>query len=399
MKKKSIIPTLSFLLLCTITSFGQKKPAAPIFTADSLASGNYKDVLTSFFQLAFENFTGPQKELTFSSNPFAIMMKANPDLAVDTNYVRYKALRNLNFNFTAKLDSNYKFNGFSSGVNYAIINKRDYTVFKEFNTLVENKNREFLTLNLQVDIARSALPDTDSSLKRRLKEQWDKLKEKNTSFTFDKADKDVREKILQLIQANNLSAMDLLIRSNKKLNIRKAIDEGYDEVKNAFKNRLLWTVGVTDTTYKDQLLFSNIVFSTKLLRGITNPACNHGLEIDIKGAFNIADDSIRTGRDLKRSILAVEGGLNYVWRSKKTDLSFFEFKMSAAYNHIFNGVYVKERKEMFTLNGTFRVRIIDDIWIPVAFKYDPDKGNVFGFLSVKANFTALKKVLASKAGS
>ena len=29
------------------------KRAIPIYTADSLKSGNYKDILTSFFQLAF----------------------------------------------------------------------------------------------------------------------------------------------------------------------------------------------------------------------------------------------------------------------------------------------------------------------------------------------------------
>jgi len=380
-------------------SLGQKKTLNPVFTADSLKSGNSKDVLTSFFQLAFDNLVGPQKELRFSSNPYAVMMRANPDLAVDSSYLRYTALRNLNFNFNLKLDTSFKFNGFSSGINYSILNRRDYTVFREFLTLVETKNFEYHKLNgLVVDSISALVATGNDSVTRKLgfklNDEWTKLTTKGTGFTFNMLSTDVKAILLDLATKNNLEEAKRLISSNAKMSISSKAAEEYEKVRNAFKQRALWTIGISDTTYKDQFMFSNVVVSTQFLKGISRPESNHGLEVDIRGKLNFLNDTLISGKDLKRSLLNFEGGLNYVWRSKKTDLSFVELKMSAAYSKIFNGIYLNEREEVFTLNGTLRVRIISDIWVPIEFKYDPDLGNVFGFLSVRANFSALNKALA-----
>ncbi|MBC7850406.1 MAG: hypothetical protein H7Y31_11760 [Chitinophagaceae bacterium] len=391
MKSFKIYSTIVVMVLgfCIRSAAQDAKLPPPILTADSLATGNYKDVLTSFFQLGLERLTSPEKDIRFTSNPYAIMMRARPELAIDTNYARFKALRNLNFSFGLRLDSSFKFNGFTSGLNYAIINKRDYTVYREFVDLAVKKRSEFTTLNVVVN-QYATDPANNADLAKRVDEQWTKLT-RTTDFTLAQADKDVRAVIEKLIADNNLEALQRLISSNNNVNIKDLVSNGYNEVKNAFKNRLLWTIGVTDTTYEDQFMFSNVVVSTQLLKGISNPASHHNVEFDVKGMYNILDDTLRLGRDLRRSLLNFEGGLNYVWRSMKTDLSFFEFKLSAAYSRIFNGIYEDERKEIFTLNGTLRVRVFDDIWVPVVMKYDPKTGNVFGFLNVKANFTALKK--------
>lgn len=384
---------LSLSLIISI-SFVFAQNEVPIVTADSLATGNYKDVLTSFFQLAFDKFTGPDKELRFSSNPYAIMMRANPDLAIDTNYMRYRTLRNINFSFGAKLNEDYKFNGFSAGVNYAIINKRDETVYREFLYLVMAKNKDYETLNKEIARVLS-MPTSDATLKSRLNKQFHSLYE-DGSFNFSMLDPDVRKIIEDIIADKKLAGINKLISEDGSVNIHDQITKGYETVKQSFRNRPLWTVAVSDTAYQDQLLFSNLAFSTQFLKGISNPANNHGIELDIKGVLNFLDDSLREGNDLKRSLLNVEGGLNYVWRSKKTDLSFFEFKMSAAYTQIFNGIYTDEKKQLFTLNGSLRIRVFDDIWIPLQFRYEPKTGNVFGFLNVKANFTAMGKLLNGK---
>src|SRR3982751_5635416 len=138
----AMLPALLLFQLC----MAQKKPkdTVPlIFTADSLATGNYKDVLSSFFQLAFNNFTGPNKELRFTSNPFAVMAKWDSTLLIDTNYYRYRHLRKLNFSFAGKLDSAYRFNGFSSSIKYALVDQRDITVSREFISAAYTANGEF----------------------------------------------------------------------------------------------------------------------------------------------------------------------------------------------------------------------------------------------------------------
>ena len=100
------------LCLCVHITYGQAKKAdtatttgAILLTADSLASGNYKDILSSFYQLAVSNLTGPNKELKFTTNPYAIMLRHDSTLARDSSYQRLRPWRKLNFTLDAKLDS------------------------------------------------------------------------------------------------------------------------------------------------------------------------------------------------------------------------------------------------------------------------------------------------------
>jgi hypothetical protein len=385
-----------FLFVASYNSFAQKNPI-PVFTADSLSSGNYKDVFLSFFQLAFENLAGPRKELKFSSNPYALMMKAKPELAVDTSYLKYKALRNLNFAVGLRVDSNFKFNGFNMGVNYAIINKRDYTVYREFLNLVEARNKEFTDMNLGVALKFSELQDTDSVLAEKLFAQWHQLID-DTKMTIDQLDPKVKAELLNVATNRNIPGFKKMVEDNQKVNVKAAMAERYREEKELFKNRLLWTVSVTDTTYNDQFFFSNVVLSTQILKGFSKKLSPNGFEIDVKGYYNFVDDTLQSGRDLKRSLLNVQGGINYVRRHRSTDISFFEFKAAATYKKIFTGAYANELKERFTLLGTLRLRLYEEIWIPLQFEYDPKHGDLFGLISLKFNFTALKKAIGQKMG-
>ena len=394
--KNSAIPVILIIAVfsCLGASAQQKKPI-PVFTADSLTSGNYKDLLTSFFHLGFNNLVGKNKELRFASNPYAVMMRADPDLAVDTSYLRYSKLRKLNFAFALKVDTSFKFNGFSSGINYALIDKRDYTIFREFLDLAEGNSAEFHQLNAAVGRKISSI--SDPAFLELFVTEWSKVTN-DKDFTFDKLNKRVRDTVLQVARENNFTETQAALEKNEKISVRTMAQRKYDEIRESFKKRLLWTVGVSDTTYQDKFMFSNVVISTQILKGFSRPKSIHGVELDIRGAWNFLDDSLLSGKDLKRSMMRLEGGFNYVLRSRRTELSFFEFKFSAAYNRIFNVVYAGEQESLFTLNGTLRARILDDIWVPVEFRYEPETGNFFGLLSVRFNFTALKKSLMARAG-
>lgn len=386
MKNRKYLLLVLAATLFTIQGYTQKAKV-PVLTADSLASGNYKDVLTSFFQLAFNNLTGKQKELKFSSNPYAIMLRANPNIDIDTSYRKYRVWRNLNFTFDLKLDTSYRFNGFSSAIHYAIVNKRDYTVYHEFNDIVLMRIKDYAKLNNGITGAFRNI--SDSSLRARVQRQGFRLLNDST-FTFSNLDEDVKAVIRNVLRDNNLSGEG--VDTSGKESFARKIKKHYEDVKNSFQKKLLWTVSLADTTYSDHLMFSNVSLRTQIVKGTPDITKNSHLEFDIKGDFNLVDDTLKPGRDLKRSMLNAEGGLNWIFKAGETRQPLFELKASAAYNRIFSGMYAGETKERFTLNGTLRARIYADIWIPLEFKYDPKKGNVFGFLSVRANFNALSNL-------
>ncbi|HUS01962.1 MAG TPA: hypothetical protein VMY77_09555, partial [Chitinophagaceae bacterium] len=209
-----------------------------------------------------------------------------------------------------------------------------------------------------------------------------------------KLDKSFRDAVTKIV--DNKAAYPIisaLVRRKDFVNILTEQRKVYSTLRNQIKNDLLWTVSLSDTTYKDQFFFSNILLKTELLKGISKYKSGSNWEFNIQGSINFIDDTLAKGRDLKRVILNFEPGINWVIRNKNNDQSFIEFKFSGSYNHHFAKLYVKEKRDSLTFNGTLRFRVISDVWIPLEIKYDPKSGNVFGFLNVRANFTSLRNFM------
>jgi hypothetical protein len=108
--------------------------------------------------------------------------------------------------------------------------------------------------------------------------------------------------------------------------------------------------------------------------------------------LQLVDDTLKAGRDLKRAVFNFEPGINLVINTKSTKKSYLELKFSGGYYHNFGTLYANEDRDRVFVNGTVRVRILNDIWIPFEVKYDPKNGNLFGFINVRANFKALGNV-------
>ncbi len=411
MKQRLIKGFCLLLLFVTVQQgFAQKQKAVaeamPLFTADSLAGGNYKDILTSFFQLSFNNLTGDKREFNFNTNPFAVMLKNDPDLAIDRNYYKNRVLRKLNIGFGLKLDTSYRFNGFSSGIKYALINKRDSTTSKMlFSKLLTDSmgiERDTLALYLK-KYADSLFPAATNAALPGHTDDLAKKKEFNASLNklfndsnavLNKMDSTFRIAVLDIAGKKKLYILSKFFKTSPNMSLRRFHDKSFSELKQSLKSEPLWIIAVSDTTYKNQFAFSNLVFSTEFSKGVFKPQPGaNNLELNIKAAANFLKDTLQQGNNLKRVLFNVEAGLNWVIRNKTNEKSYFELKLSSTYYRNFSSLYAKEKREMFTLNGTARVRVYEDIWVPLEIKYDPKNGNVFGCLNVKANFTGVGKLV------
>jgi hypothetical protein len=373
------------LLLCITTRLAAQTTPNPILTADSLATGNYKDVLNSFFQLAFDRLTSPDKSIRFTGTPFAVMAKLDTVLLVDTIYKKYRTLRNLNYTFSLRLDSSYRFNGFTSGLKYAIINKRDETVQKAFiNTVLNNKAVKLLFGLNNLVMAKIPTMANPGALMKEYIDFTRGLK------NFGALSKPLQDSMLAYAASNDSTKVLLNALSNPRFNIKGTADSLYQDMKTNFNKNALWTVGVTDTTLKNQFVFTNVVFYSEFLKGINKYSNNkNDLELDIWSQLQLADDTLKAGQDLKRAIFNFEPGINYVINTRSTKKSYLELKFSGGYYHNFGALYAKEDRDRLFFNGTIRIRIMNDIWVPFEIKYDPKHGNLFGFINIRANFKAL----------
>lgn len=399
MKRRSAV--VLFLLFFSVQQVQAQSPSTrlalgKVLSADSLASGNLKDILVSFFQLSFNNLTGPNKELSFASNPFALMLKNNPDLAIDHNYKKYKQLRKLNFGFSLRLDTSYRFSGFSFGLKYAIINQRDSTTSSWlFNELGKDSlNRELSKLSDTLFRYINTLDLTQQSSVNFMNNANLLLNDRTTSF--NSLDTAFQRRIRSIAKAMNLAKLSSLISRTSAVNIRTEADKDFTDLKKALQKKILWTVNLSDTTYKDQFAFSNLALATHFSKGVFKQKPGSNLELDIKAALNLMDDTSRAGHDLKRCVFNFDPGFNWVIRNKSNEQSWLEMKFGGTYRHNFSRLYSNEQRDQVMFSGTFRLRIIADIWVPLEFRYDPKSGNVFGFLNVRANFSTLGNVAKGK---
>lgn len=398
MKNKTIrLYSFIFFLLLFFNAEAQDGAAKTIYTADSIKSGNSKDILTNFFQLAFNNLAGPNKEFGFSSNPYAIMLKKDPGLNKDIFYKKYKPLRKLNFSFGVRLDSSFNFNGFTSGLKYSLIDQTDVTASKVVaQKLKDDKlGREMALLNTAISTyLRTEFRGSDS-------ERIAINTYRNSLFQEDKPlsgfNNEFQNLVRGIVKDKNLTSIAEVIDKNTGRSLREIDSLNFVKLKNSIKNNLLWTVGVNDSTYKDKFQFANIAIVSELTKGVFEPESGeNNFEINIKAMLNFSNDTVNKRRNLDRQIFSIESGLNWVWRDKTTDRSFFEIKFSGSYYRNFGNPYPNEKKDSLTINGTARIRIINDIWIPLEVKYDPKTGKIFGFLNLKANFWGIGALLKGK---
>ena len=353
---------------------------------DSLASGNYKSVLTSYFNIVLDKLSGPDKEVKFNANLFALMLKQNPSLNIDTNYSKYTFARNTNFGVTAKLDTNRKFAGFTGNLKYAIINKRDYSVAKEFIPLVQDKLNNYFKLHNQIE---SELSKIDLELRGKFRREINGFIRDSIRFS----DLDITAQEIVIRSAKNLKLNDIvkLLQRDPANSLAKMARSDFEDIVKLYQNKPLWTADFAITSYNDKFQVSNLRFSTEFLKGVINPNASSNLEMSVKANMDIGDDSTKFGRDLRRSIFSFEAGFNWVMKNWNQNQTFLECKFTAAQNSIAKGAYPGEDKNTFTLNGTLRLRVSNDIWIPIEFKYEPKTGNVFGFLNIATNFSWLGK--------
>jgi len=400
MKKTFLLGCMSLCLFVQL-SYGQTKKAdtatttgAILLTADSLASGNYKDILSSFFQLAFDNLTGSNKELKFTTNPYAIMLRHDSTLARDVPFQRLRPWRKLNFTVDAKLDSNNHFNGMSVGLTYALVDARDITVSRAFamKVLSDPHDNEFPDLfQVATDSVRNRYGsnyDVRDSLVDQIGDQATV-----TTLTFDKLDVRIQTIIKNILDADKAGRFKYVkeaLKANPKLSMGAEMNKDFNALVKQFQNKPLWTVGIADTTYKSGLFSKSLQLTTEYMQGTLDTSSSVNLEVDVKSALSFVDDTLHSGMNLNRQVFNFTPGLNLVVKGRKTDQPWLEFKLSGSYTNIWHGsLYKNENQITNTINGQLKLRIYNDIWLPVQISYDTKTHNVFGFLNVTTNFQAL----------
>lgn len=368
-----------------LTSFGQttitKDQVLQQFQQnENSKSGNYKDILASFYQLATTNLTGDEKSIEFNSTLFALKAKANPELMQDVNFVKERFSRNFQFNFKVNLDDNLSYTGFSGGFTYAIINERDKQLAVLTSTLYGQNYTNFMTV---IEEIQSELLTNLTSVNRQQEMEL-----------IEKATEDIINGISYEDTPTNNYYSAIGNRFKEKVQNNSAFEAkeikdfvtAFKQLKsneyNAIDAKPLWTIAADGTADADGR-FNQASFGTVFLKG--NKAASN--EIDIRALLKYADTV--TVNPMQRLDLTSTAGINFKLARGKQNVSFFELKAAMEYKAVFKNRLEDEKQHQFFGNAEIRVRIAEDLWFPVVVKYDIENSNFLGFLNVSYNFENL----------
>ncbi|HTO14894.1 MAG TPA: hypothetical protein VLZ83_03950 [Edaphocola sp.] len=391
--KKSLFAFCLFIF--SYSAFSQNA-IQNMITADSLKSGNYKDVFTSFFQLAFQNLSGDEKSFNFQSNPFAVMLKGNENLEVDTNWYKYRHLRNLNFIVGLNADSNFKIQGFNFGVNYALVNKRDLTVSKLFFQQANQLKGQQLANKFAESFAkiRRTIPiSQESDFRNRFKNESEAFLNADDNNTFNSFSDDVRAYILSHISALEMPELFTLINQYGDVSLNDLCYQDIELLKQEFLMKPLWVIGVQGASRGSDFSIQSLEFNTNFLTGIGNLSQPRFLtyELEANAHLSIKRDSLNiNSTHLDRSVFDLSALVNASFRPDRKQ-SIAELKLGLSYKNVFSGLYVWEQKQEFNIDSELRFRVFNDIWVPLLLSYNLEQNRFFVGMNLSYNFISLFK--------
>lgn len=385
--KKILLAGLACIVLQIMQPVSaQDTIANRIETANNLKSGNWQDLMSSFFQLAATDLTGPNRSLKFQSTLFALRSKTNPSLLVDTNYIHQTFSRNFQFNFALGLDSNFNLNGFSGGFTWAVVNKRDSTLASFVGT--------------DIDIAWSHYTDIFTRL----------LQNYNDSVLRDPVSgkvlpgKEALADSISNVLVNGKDRAGLPVQFLQYLKARGYDHTAYDLVQTAFQQALvdmrtkpLLTFSA-NSAFGKSAKFDSVRLDLAYLQGLTKTG--RPLELDLRASGSLKDSAV--DHDHYRGRYTFTGGMNYALiasHNTKTNTwtPLVEIKPYAEYDGIFTALLPNEKRNVFYASMDIRVRITDALWLPITLKYDVNQKNFLGFLNLSLNMSAFKSQTAKKA--
>jgi hypothetical protein len=355
---------------------------ANIRSANDLKTGNWQDLFSNFFQLSSSDLTGPHKAFNFQSTIFAMKAKANPGILVDTNYLRHRFDRNFQFNFSVGLDTNYHFSGFSGGVTWALINKRDSTVISFVGSNLDGVFKKFAYL---------LIDDLRAFRKQFVNERGE--------FVSDSARKEyaaVKTAVDSLLGSPHFDTGKLpapfadYLKGSPLVKYYDSVEAAYCHALADARTKPLLTAALRSAFNKTSG-FDSAKLEFVYLQGLTKTG--RSMELDLRGGLVVKDSLV--GSDHFRTRMTTSGGCNFALISSidprsKSYVSIVEMKPYIEYDRILSARLAGEKAGYFYASADLRVRVTENCWIPFTVKYDFNRKNLLGLLNVSFNMNAFK---------
>lgn len=343
------------------------------------------NLLAEVLQASISNgiLTANGSDFTVRSTLYGLRKMFDSSVAIDTNYARQTFNRNFEIGAGFSLTDAAQINGVNAAVTYAIVNRRDISLQDEVNlgnSLLAQKqainNRvaalttELSAIATQVEnaVRSGRIAATDAATINQALLQFGSTQDLET--------------LLQTLSRYDIVAPSGLLQLY--MEERAGIEKMVQDLERKISSRSLWTIGAT-TNYQNKQ-WDSVQLKTEYLKGLGWTAdANKPWDLYAGAFLNWQQDTLNK-QALQRSGFTAKLGLNKVLALKKDGSSFIEILGAAEYNNLLKGRYPGEERSRLMAAFTVTVRISNSLFLPFNISYDPNQGNVLGFLNVKWDF-------------
>ena len=356
-------------------------------------SANSKDILTTLFRANINNLLGDEHKFSFNSTFYGLDSIFKSSSSNGGNYERMRKLKQHSLNIGITGDSVNNITKISGGFTITLINKKDI-LYSKFTTaellLLEHKTLVIADIKkaiMNYISAKHPKEFNDAATNKALNDSWNNADGKNDFSLLDPL-------IIEALKSNDLENELRLSQDIRSEDVRPAITsilQGINPFRELFKSiaskyarKPLWTFSPT-------LIYDRInkqgeySFASDFIIGLGKDLSKKPWEVEIKGLFEVQNDTTNKKTNYDNKPLSVSLGLNKILLENGDKESKMEFKFFTQYDHQFGTAATGTSKNIFTLNSTLRINVFRSVWLPVTIKYDPKNGNFLGFFSITAN--------------
>ena len=381
MKPRQILTSLS-LFACTVIYCQKDNDTLTVIeNVFDRNKTNYSfkyDLLSEILQVGLDRgiLKGDQNDVSFKSTIYGLMVMFDKNYEIDKYYSKLKFQRNLELGGTMQMAEDNRINGFGASLKYAIINKRDLSYGHDYRRIADKVMATQQELAATIGKFLQAY-GRDSTTTPEARLRLIRFLQENASIKdFNK----FYEELLAIV-----GFLPTGLTKEKFAEIQTSIDlinKEYQDITREITKRPLLTFAAETRNSDNKWEFAK--FKLEFVKGLGFvKEDEHPWDFYLGVFFDLGRDTLQISKNLDRSMGSLRGGINHVLIKRKNNQSFLEVLGGFEYNSLFDGKYVGEKNE--TLNAMFNLtfRIAPNLYIPIAIKYDPDKGDFTGQIRIK----------------
>ena len=382
MRKIIICRTIAAVTLLPLQLFSQStqlsaEEKSVLKSTNAVSTEEFNSKLTNYIRVVADHITNDKSGYTLKMSLLAL--KDSSSWTTDNDFLSNKIrfLRNTEIAGGVTLNNNQKIAGLNLGFTFTLLNRRDSAVFVYIRPgITKERSRIGVVANQQYFSSLIKSGQSKENAQKIADAALLTLNKYNISHNEDDIDPTFKS---FLDKATKQSS------SFKGLTYREAFERSISDFVNYTKSvqrKPLWTIYPSASYDYSGGGFDKIGFGSTFLAGLGKNLQRKPWELDIEGGFYAQNDTSSQKTDMDEHVAFISAGINKVLLQNDRGESKMEFKFDGKYQYNFQKNVIQQTP---TINATFKVLVIKSLWIPLTVSYDPNKGNVFGFINVAVN--------------